>query len=307
MAAVHYVGEIAKDGDGQMHLSPSSHLTTSEISNQNHWCEIKALHRTISNLRTQVNALQAHTDELEAYAHIVAHNLKNPLSTIIMTADAISSVRDLTLSELQEFMTQIQVTAYEMDDLIDQLMLLAEVEKSEVPLEPVDMTGIVSGLLRRMHPIIKESRGRVLAPRSWPEAIGYGPWIEEVWANYLSNALKYGGQPPIVEMGASIQSTGMVRFWVQDNGAGIPAEAQKRLFNPFIQLGKRHKPGHGLGLSIVRSIIEKLGGNVGIESAPGHGSLFFFTLPADPILTEIAQPKDRMKSEVHDQMALMQA
>jgi two-component system sensor histidine kinase/response regulator len=71
----------------------------------------------------------------------------------------------------------------------------------------------------------------------------------------------------------------MARFWVQDNGPGLSTEAQARLFTPFTRLDQVHVQGHGLGLSIVRRIVEKLGGQVGVESRPGQGSRFYFTLP----------------------------
>jgi signal transduction histidine kinase len=103
-----------------------------------------------------------------------------------------------------------------------------------------------------------------------------------VWANYISNALKYGGKPPHIQLGADRQPDSMVRFWVRDNGAGLTLEEQERLFVPFQQLNKIHAEGHGLGLSIVRRIVERLGGKVNVESEgiPGQGSVFSFTLPA---------------------------
>jgi two-component system sensor histidine kinase/response regulator len=117
-------------------------------------------------------------------------------------------------------------------------------------------------------------------PKTWPVALGYGPWVEEVWVNYLSNGLKYGGQPPRVELGATAQPDGQVCFWIRDNGSGIPPEAQTRLFTPFTRLDQVRAEGHGLGLSIVRRIVEKLGGQVGVKSEAGQGSVFTFTLPA---------------------------
>jgi signal transduction histidine kinase len=115
-------------------------------------------------------------------------------------------------------------------------------------------------------------------PELWPLAIGYEPWVEEVWANYLSNGLKYGGRPPYLELGSSI-GTGAIRFWVRDHGSGIPAAAQSHLFTSCGENGRLNTPEHGLGLPIVQRLVEKLGGQVGVESEPGMGSLFFFTLP----------------------------
>jgi signal transduction histidine kinase len=104
--------------------------------------------------------------------------------------------------------------------------------------------------------------------------------VEEVWANYISNAIKYGGKPPRIELGAGPQPNGTVRFWVRDNGHGLSIEDQRRLFGEFSRLSEGQVEGHGLGLSIVRRIVTKLGGEVGVESQIGQGSMFYFTLPA---------------------------
>ena len=116
--------------------------------------------------------------------------------------------------------------------------------------------------------------------------MGYGPWIEEVWSNYISNAMKYGGQPPQVTLGYDVLTNGWVRFWVKDNGPGIDPVAQKRLFQEFERLDQKRAQGYGLGLSVVRRIMERLGGEVGVESAVGVGSLFFFTLPVADLVDE---------------------
>jgi len=86
--------------------------------------------------------------------------------------------------------------------------------------------------------MLEEYQGEVIWPDTWPVALGYGPWVEEVWVNYLSNAIKYGGQPPRVELGATVQVDGMVCFWVRDNGRGLTPEEQARLFTPFTHFGQ---------------------------------------------------------------------
>jgi signal transduction histidine kinase len=223
---------------------------------------------------------------LEAYAHTVAHALKNPLAAIIVTSGAISDINDLTPKEIREFMRQITSTAFEMNNIIDDLMLLSEVGNVDRPVEPVDMSTVVANVRRQLGRMVKQYKGRIISPEAWPVAIGYAPWIEEVWENYITNALKYGGRSPLIELGASIQPDGMVRFWTRDRGPGIPKKTQLQLFTPFTRLSLVHRPGHGLGLSIVRRIVEKLGGQVGVESEVGKGSLFYFSLPASPAITE---------------------
>ena len=102
---------------------------------------------------------------------------------------------------------------------------------------------------------------------------------KQVWVNLLSNAVKYGGDPLEVELGSTPQPDGTMQFWVRDNGPGLTVQEQARLFTPFEQLGRTGAGGHGLGLSIVQRIVEKLGGAVGVESELGQGSRFHFSLP----------------------------
>ena len=141
------------------------------------------------------------------------------------------------------------------------------------------MPKVVEQAQQRLLPMIEEYQGKIILPdHTWPGVKGYAPWIEEVWTNYLSNGLKYGGQPPHLELGATPQPDDTIRFWVRDNGAGLTPEAQATLFTEFTRLDEVRSEGHGLGLSIVRRIMEKLGGQVGVESEVGQGSEFYFTL-----------------------------
>jgi len=239
------------------------------------------LRRSTFQLRQQVSALQVRNKELEEYAHMVAHDLQEPLSILVLTSNVITDIPDLTSEELKEYLQQIGLTASEMKRIITSLLLFAEVSRAQAPLESVQMKRVVANAQARLSYMIKEQQAQIILPDVWPEAIGYEPWIEEVWTNYLSNAIKYGGRPLRVELGASDRPDGMLRFWTRDNGPGIAPEARTRLFTPYHQIGRlKGATGHGLGLSIVLSIVEKLGGQVGVESELGKGSLFYFTLPA---------------------------
>jgi two-component system sensor histidine kinase/response regulator len=149
----------------------------------------------------------------------------------------------------------------------------------EAEMRPLDMASTVDEAQRRLTYMIEEHQAEIILPKSWPVALGYGPWVEEVWANYLSNAIQYGGRPPRVELGATVQADSQVCFWVRDNGPGLTPEEQARLFTPFTRLDQVRVKGHGLGLSIVQRIVEKLDGQVGVESQVGQGSVFTFTLP----------------------------
>ena len=238
------------------------------------------LQRSKAQLREQVTGLEAHNKELEEYAYMLAHDLKEPLTVLILTTDLIKDIPDQSDEELKEGLLQLKSTAYEMRSIIKSLLLYCQVTRAEAPRESVQMARVVANVHARLGYMIRERQAQVILQQVWPNAVGYEPWIEEVWANLLSNALKYGGSPPRVELGASARSDGMLRFWTRDNGPGIPPEARTCLFTRGNPLSRLSKTGDGLGLPIVHNIVDKLGGQVGVESEEGQGSLFFFTLPA---------------------------
>jgi signal transduction histidine kinase len=215
--------------------------------------------------------------ELDAFAHTVAHDLKSPLSVIIgfgeMLRDEVSAPGAVKL--VQELLKM----GYKTSRIVDELLTLSSVRQEEVTPVPLDMAAVVQDATSRLVGMIESTEAEITMPLHWLQAMGYGPWVEEIWMNYISNAIKYGGTPPRVELGATPED-GQVRFWVRDNGPGLTPAQQRQLFSEFTRLGTTRIQGHGLGLSIVQRIVDKLGGRAGVESAPGQGSTFSFTLPA---------------------------
>ena len=250
---------------------------------------LRNLHRQLqaanAELARQIDELRARNEELDAFAHTVAHDLKNPLNQIVGYAEMLEQYY-ATLSSVERMKSVggIARSGRKMDSIIEELLLLAGVRKTEVQLAPLDMGQTVTEAQQRLTYLIKEYQAEIVLPAAWPTALGYAPWIEEIWVNYLSNGCKYGGTPPRLELGGDALPDGRARFWVRDNGDGLTSEEQSRLFTPFTRLDQARARGYGLGLSIVRRIAEKLGGQVGVESdgAPGQGSTFYFTLPAAP-------------------------
>ena len=232
------------------------------------------------SLREQTELLNARNAELDAFAHTVAHDLKTPLTGLIGQSELLKLgvLRGKIVDVPTELDTLIAI-GRKMSQIITEMLLLASVRKqADVPSTQLEMAPIVQEVQTRLAHQITATEATLIQPDTWPTAIGYAPWIEEVWSNYLSNALKYGGQPPQITMGADLVP-GFVRFWVRDNGPGLSAEQRSRLFTTFTRLDTARATGHGLGLSIVQRIIAKLGGEVGVESGPAQGTCFFFTLP----------------------------
>jgi len=258
-------------------------------------------------LRQQATELEARNAELDAFAHTVAHDLKTPLSTLVGFSDLLQKrYLQLPPEKFLEMLDIITQSSRRMGNIIDELLLLASVRKMEdVPVSVLDMADIVREAQDRLVSLITEYNAEIITPDTWPEAYGYGPWVLEVWVNYISNAIKYGGTPPRLELGAAIMSPGQVRFWVLDNGKGLTEEEQSRLFVAFNRLQQVSVGGHGLGLSIVQRIVTKLNGEVGVHSKPGRSSRFYFTLPgpltdATPLNWHWASPEALRKLRNED-------
>jgi len=252
-----------------------------------------------AELEMRLEELHARNEELDAFAHTVAHDLKNPLSSLLGFGGILEARgNQLPPDQVARAAEAIVRSARKMDSIIEELLLLAGVRKVEkVEMGPLDMATIVAEAQSRLSDLAAEYHAEVFVPEAWPVALGRAAWVEEVWTNYLSNAIKYGGQPPIIHLGFGTFDLGLpgsqqiqsriqnreshITFWVRDNGPGLTAEEQVRLFAPFERLHQVRVKGHGLGLSIVRRIVEKLDGQVGVESEPGQGSTFYFTLPTD--------------------------
>jgi signal transduction histidine kinase/DNA-binding response OmpR family regulator len=233
-------------------------------------------------LRQRTAELQTRNEDLDAYAHTVAHDLKSPLAQIVGFSEALEQDwSSLSEDELQHYLWVMARNGRKMSRIIDELLLLAGIRKMDIESEPLNMESIVAEATSRLADLIEEHQVEITLPETWPMALGYGPWVEEMWINYISNAIRYGGRPPRIELGAAAQENGTVQFYVRDNGQGLTSEAQARLFKPFTRLDQVRTKGYGLGLSIVRRIAEKLGGHVGVRSQVGRGSIFTFTLPSE--------------------------
>ncbi len=239
---------------------------------------------TLRALRAQIRELEERNQELEAYARIVTHDLKTPLCVVMGLATTLKEdYAQLSVDEQLTCLDYLVRSACKMNTMIDELLLLTRMRNAKAVTRPLDMAAIVAEAQSRLTWMIHDAQAQISLPDDWPTAEGYGPWVEEVWVNTISNAIKYGGTPfapPHIELGGDTQPDGMVRFWIHDNGPGISPDNQARLFQPFSRLNTVRAAGHGLGLWVVRHIVEKLGGQAGVTSDPGQGSTFSFTLPA---------------------------
>jgi signal transduction histidine kinase len=255
------------------------HLTICHLQQQ---LKVKNVELEAKNVELESKnvELEFKNAELDAFSHMVAHDLKNPLAHLMTLSDfLLEELPSDICTEGHDCLQHIFNSSKKMIGIVDALLLLASVSKEEIELNPLNMGDIIQQVQQRLAAMLEECQGEIITPDKWPIVVGYAPWIEEVWINYLSNGLKYGGNPPHLEIGVT-KNQKTIRFWVRDNGSGLNQESLAKLFTPFTRLHKTKAEGHGLGLSIVQRIISRFGGEVGVESQPGKGSVFYFTLPS---------------------------
>ncbi|HLY28992.1 MAG TPA: response regulator [Aggregatilineales bacterium] len=271
--------EVANKTEGEFRLADLELLETLANTGSNAFDNAQLIER----LRTQTEGLQERNEYLDAYAHMVAHDLRHPIGIIMGYSDLLQTEYLDALDETgRTYIERIVSGGHKLTSIIDELLFLAEVQRTDVKLRPLEMHGVIAQAEQRLSDVIAERGARITIPDVWPVVWGYGPWVEEIWYNYLSNALKYADQPPEIELGATPVANNMVKLWIRNKGQQLSSEQLKHLFGPSDRGAKQveRKRGHGWGLGIVRRIVEKLGGQVGVENDAGYGPVFSFTLPS---------------------------
>ncbi|MGE5395615.1 MAG: histidine kinase N-terminal 7TM domain-containing protein [Candidatus Saccharibacteria bacterium] len=220
--------------------------------------------------------------DLDSFSHTVAHDLKNMLGAIVSASNLIKQgIDDMERQEVLEINELIRQAATKTMHITRELLTLASVRQQEVKPVRVNMHRIVIDALNRLNDMVLEYNAEIVLPDHFIEALGYDGWLEEVWINYISNAIKYGGTPPVIHLGNEMLANGRMKYWIKDNGKGLSNEDMALLFNKFTRLDTLRVEGNGLGLSIVKRIVEKLNGEVGVDSTniSGEGCTFYFILP----------------------------
>jgi signal transduction histidine kinase len=214
----------------------------------------------------------------------VSHQLRNPLTSIRMS---IHLLLEETLGPLNPKQSELLVAAREeserLTSIVEELLDLNRMESGRTLLD-IDRISPHQLAQDSLEPFHVEARDKGVSlanavPNDLPEVLGDAKRLQHVLSNLLSNALRFTGPGGAVSVGAEAEP-GMVRLAVTDTGTGIAAGDVNRVFEPFYRIPGQGKPtGVGLGLAIVREIIKTHGGSVGVDSAPGRGSTFWFTLP----------------------------
>jgi light-regulated signal transduction histidine kinase (bacteriophytochrome) len=220
-------------------------------------------------------------EELSAFSHVVAHDLRAPLRAVRTYAELLSRRLEGQMDPTaRQFMAFVTDGAASMEQLIDSLLRYAESE-NDLSVTRVNVNAVIDGIVHRLGPLIEETRA-VVTVDTLPEVQADPVRVLQLFQNLIVNAINYRrNDPPRIHISA--EATGSEhRFAVRDNGVGIPREHFEQIFMPLQRLHSKSVPGTGIGLALCRKIVERHGGRIGVESAVGKGSTFFFTLPARP-------------------------
>jgi chemotaxis family two-component system sensor kinase Cph1 len=223
--------------------------------------------------------------ELDSFAYAASHDLKEPLRGIHNYASLVLREQSgsLTPTNLKRMDTVVRLTQ-RMESLINSLLHYAQVGRTELSVRETDLNEVLASVLEVLKPRIDEAQVEVRVPRPLPPARCDRVRMAEVFTNLLTNAIKYNDKDKKwVEIGATSTPEGGTAYYVRDNGIGIKPEYHDTIFRIFKRLHGRDKygGGTGTGLTIVKRLIERHNGRLWLESQPGAGTSFFFTLGSE--------------------------
>jgi signal transduction histidine kinase len=238
---------------------------------------------------------RAATEARQHTLAVVAHDLRNPLTAIRMEAEMIGSMLRPTAGAYErDGLERIVGMTGRMDGLIQDLLEVSRMERGSLSLEamPHDPAALLAEAAQALRPLatVHKLTLEVRAEAGLPEVHADGARVVQVVSNLVGNAVKFTPGGGSVTLGCAA-GEGEVRFSVADTGPGIPPEQVPHIFGAFWQARHADRRGLGLGLSIARGLVEAHGGRIWVESEPGRGSVFVFTLPLadDPRAMESAE------------------
>ena len=253
--------------------------------------ELESKNRT---LEERTRALQETVSELESYSYSISHDMRAPLR-------AMTGYSEILLEECleklgphhQTYLRKISSAAQRLDHLIADVLTYSKVSKSKFELQQVNVDELVREIADQ-YPALRESKAELEIQGTLPSVWANEALLTQCISNLLSNAVKFvapGSKPRVRTWGEHRGPE--VRLWFEDNGIGIAREDLKRIFEIFVKVHPSSEYlGTGIGLSIVRRAIEKMGGSVGLESDPGSGSKFWLQLKSVPQSLQTHKPEN---------------
>ncbi len=232
----------------------------------------------------RTSLLRQSVDELEHFSYSITHDMRAPLRAMNTFAALLERKHGAELSvEAGGYVSRIQVAATRLDNLIRDSLNYSKAIRTQLPLEPVELTRLLRGMVDS-YPNLQPPEAEIVIGFDSLIVLGNEAALTQCFSNLLGNAVKFvaPGVRPVVQVTAIPRSTPegeVVRVSVHDNGIGIPEPSQQAIFGMFQRLHSHAEfPGTGIGLALVRKVVQRMGGSVGVSSTPGQGSVFWVEL-----------------------------
>jgi len=232
-------------------------------------------------VRRRTAKLREMVAELEHFSYSIVHDMRGPLRGIQGFAAMVEEqASGLLPPETKEYLGRMRAAATRMDQLITDALSYSQAVRSELRLRPVDLAVLLGGILDS-YPAFTSANASIDVRGDLPKVQGNEAGLTQCLSNLLHNAVKFvkPGQKPEVKIWAEHRQK-TIRLWVEDKGVGIPQDGRQKLFEMFQRMHGPEYEGTGIGLALVRKVMERMGGRVGVESEPGEGSRFWIELPA---------------------------
>ncbi|MEA2045716.1 MAG: ATP-binding protein [Euryarchaeota archaeon] len=246
-----------------------------------HSMELEEARRQAENkLKEYAKDLERSNQELEQFAYVASHDLQEPLRMVTGYVKLLQlRYKDKLDDDADDFINYAFDGAIRMQTLINDLLAFSRVSTRGNPFEPTDSEAVLEQTLTGLKMAVEES-GALITHDPLPVVMADASQLAQVFQNLISNAIKFhGDDPPKVHISAERQRDDWV-FSVKDNGIGIEPQYFDRIFVIFQRLhGRTEYPGTGIGLAVSKRIVERHGGRIWLESEPGKGSTFYFTIP----------------------------
>jgi len=243
--------------------------------------DVTATKEAEARLRKEHEELTRSNAELEQFAYVASHDLQEPLRAVASCVQLLKKRYEGRLdARADEFILHAVEGTKRMQALINDLLAYSRVGTHQQPFEPVDCSEIVEEALANLTVAVQES-GATVTRDPLPTVMADPTHLTQVFQNLIGNALKFRAEDrkPLIHLTAK-NAAGQWTFAVRDNGIGIEPQYFERIFRVFQRLHTRERyPGTGIGLAICKKIVDRHGGRIWIESQPGQGSTFYFTLP----------------------------
>lgn len=219
--------------------------------------------------------------ELESFSYSISHDMRAPLRAMQGYAAFLLESADTDMSpEAKGYLRKIMRSANRLDTLIQDILTYSRLSKAQIRLAPVNVEELLADIIQE-YPSFQPPHAQITVQKPIPRVMAHAASLTQVLSNLLGNATKFvsPGQTPVVRIWAEEHKSDL-RLWIEDNGIGIAPKDQQRIFSIFERVhATKDYEGTGIGLSIVRKAIDKMGGSVGLESEVGQGSRFWIELP----------------------------